>query len=56
MRAVSLFEGARMTMGEAMELTAQSLRACGDLYRHWAFAFSGGKDSRCMRFRLARSS
>jgi DNA sulfur modification protein DndC len=54
MRAVSLFEGARMTMGEAMELTVQSLRACGDRYRHWAIAFSDGKDSRGMRLRLAR--
>jgi DNA sulfur modification protein DndC len=45
MRTVSLFEGARMTQGEAMELTAQSLRAYGERYRHWAVAFSGGKDS-----------
>lgn len=45
MRAVSLFEGARMTMDEALELTAQSLRGYGERYRHWAIAFSGGKDS-----------
>lgn len=42
---LSLFEGDRLTMDEAMELTAQSLRAYGEKYRHWAIAFSGGKDS-----------
>src|SRR5262245_44897001 len=45
MRTVSLFEGARMTMDEAMELTAQSLRAYGERYKHWVVAYSGGKDS-----------
>lgn len=45
MKAVSLFEGARMTMDEAMELTARSLNAYGERYRHWAVAYSGGKDS-----------
>jgi DNA sulfur modification protein DndC len=41
----SLFEAQRMTMNEAMALTADSLRAYGERYRHWAVAFSGGKDS-----------
>lgn len=45
MRNQNLFEGARMTQGEALELTAQSLRAYGERYKHWAIAFSGGKDS-----------
>lgn len=45
MKTQSLFEGARMTMDEATELTVQSLRAYGERYRHWAVAFSGGKDS-----------
>lgn len=34
-----------MTMDEARALTSQSLRAYGQQYRHWAVAFSGGKDS-----------
>ncbi len=37
--------GNRMTMDESIELTAQSLEAYGSDYRHWAIAFSGGKDS-----------
>lgn len=41
----SLFEGHRMTLDEARALTAQSLRAYGERYKHWAIAFSGGKDS-----------
>lgn len=34
-----------MTWDEALELTATSLRAYALKYRHWAIAFSGGKDS-----------
>lgn len=45
MKPISLFEGARMTMDEAMEMTITSLRAYGERYKHWAMAFSGGKDS-----------
>lgn len=41
----SLFEGARMLLPDALELTAQSLNSYGALYDHWAIAFSGGKDS-----------
>lgn len=41
----SLFEGARMSMQDSIDLTAQSLMAYGAEYRHWAVAFSGGKDS-----------
>jgi DNA sulfur modification protein DndC len=41
----SLFEDSRMTWDEALELTANSLRAYAVKYRHWAIAFSGGKDS-----------
>jgi len=41
----SLFEGDRMRLPQALELTAQSLGAYGMDYPHWAFAFSGGKDS-----------
>ena len=41
----SLFEGARMNMRQSIEMTVQSLQAYGSEYRHWACAFSGGKDS-----------
>jgi DNA sulfur modification protein DndC len=41
----TLFEGARMTLDDSLELTAQSILAYADNYRHWAVAFSGGKDS-----------
>ncbi len=41
----TLFDGARMLLPDALELTAESLRAYGALYDHWAIAFSGGKDS-----------
>ncbi len=34
-----------MTLTDAMEITATSLRAYAAKYRHWAIAFSGGKDS-----------
>lgn len=46
MKAIDLFEGGdRLTMAEARELTAQSLNAYGPSHRHWAVAWSGGKDS-----------
>jgi DNA sulfur modification protein DndC len=45
MRQPSLFEETRLTLEEAIELTAQSLIAYGASCRHWAAAFSGGKDS-----------
>jgi DNA sulfur modification protein DndC len=41
----SLFDGDRMLLTDALSITAQSLRAYGALYDHWAIAFSGGKDS-----------
>lgn len=41
----SLFEDARLTMEESIKLTIESLRVYGRNYRHWAIAFSGGKDS-----------
>ncbi len=45
LRQSSLFESDRMRLTEALDLTAQSLNAYGATYRHWAVAFSGGKDS-----------
>jgi DNA sulfur modification protein DndC len=44
-RNLSLFESERLTMQDAIDLTRQSLIAYGATYRHWAIAFSGGKDS-----------
>lgn len=45
MSGATLFDGARMQMDEAMELTVASLLAYGTRHRHWAVAWSGGKDS-----------
>lgn len=44
-RQPTLFEGARYTMAESIEMTVASLRAYGPSHRHWAVAWSGGKDS-----------
>lgn len=41
----SLFEGARMTLEDSISLSLSSLQAYGERYRHWAIAYSGGKDS-----------
>lgn len=41
----SLFEGARSTLEESISLSLDSLRSYGAFYRHWAIAYSGGKDS-----------
>ncbi|MEO1146314.1 MAG: phosphoadenosine phosphosulfate reductase family protein [Cyanobacteria bacterium J06638_22] len=45
MRTLSLFENHRLSLERSIELSAESLRHYGSLYRHWAIAFSGGKDS-----------
>ena len=45
MRTPSLFENDRLSLERSIELSAESLRHYGSLYRHWAIAFSGGKDS-----------
>lgn len=45
MRNLSLFESERATLQDAIELTAASLNAYAPRYRHWAVAYSGGKDS-----------
>lgn len=44
-RQKSLFENARTTLQDSLDLTAQSLAAYGSEYKHWAIAYSGGKDS-----------
>lgn len=41
----SLFEGERLRLDDAIELSLDSLRAYGENYDHWAVAYSGGKDS-----------
>jgi DNA sulfur modification protein DndC len=41
----TLFEGDRLTLPRAIDLTVASLAEYGQRYRHWAIAFSGGKDS-----------
>jgi DNA sulfur modification protein DndC len=44
-RQQSLFENQRTSLQDSLELTAQSLTAYASEYRHWAIAYSGGKDS-----------
>lgn len=41
----TLFDDVRTTLKEAIELTRQSLAAYASSHRHWAIAYSGGKDS-----------
>lgn len=41
----TLFDGARLQMTESIEMTLASLQAYGPQHRHWAVAWSGGKDS-----------
>lgn len=45
MTAATLFDGERLRMDEAIRLTVDSLREHGRQHDHWAFAWSGGKDS-----------
>nr|WP_287937753.1 phosphoadenosine phosphosulfate reductase family protein [Algoriphagus sp.] len=42
---LNFFESQRTTFNEQIDLTVQSLKAYGDQYDHWVFAWSGGKDS-----------
>ncbi|MFW6184036.1 MAG: phosphoadenosine phosphosulfate reductase family protein [Chloroflexota bacterium] len=44
-RQVSLFDDQRLRLPDAIDLSLDSLRHYGPEYRHWALAFSGGKDS-----------
>lgn len=41
----TLFEADRLTMDEAMDMTAATLAEYGPAHDHWAVAWSGGKDS-----------
>lgn len=44
-KTATLFEESRLTSGDAMRLTIDSLIEHGTKHDHWAFAWSGGKDS-----------
>jgi DNA sulfur modification protein DndC len=44
-RTISMFEDQRLTLEDSLDLTRQSLLAYGVDHRHWAIAYSGGKDS-----------
>lgn len=41
----TLFDGARLQMDASIDMTLASLQAYGPQHRHWAVAWSGGKDS-----------
>jgi DNA sulfur modification protein DndC len=41
----TLFENSRLTLAEAIDITVASLNTYAAKYRHWAIAYSGGKDS-----------
>jgi DNA sulfur modification protein DndC len=45
MKQPALFEGARLQMTDSIRLTIESLQTYGPRHRHWAIAWSGGKDS-----------
>jgi DNA sulfur modification protein DndC len=45
MQQPSLLESERLRLDDAITLSLDSLNAYGSLYRHWAVAYSGGKDS-----------
>lgn len=44
-KQLSLFEGMRLDLNNSIDLSLNSIQAYGDQYRHWAIAYSGGKDS-----------
>lgn len=44
-KQASFFDGQRLTLERAMDLTVESLTLYGSGYKHWVCAFSGGKDS-----------
>ena len=45
MQQPSLFDGERLRLDDAIELSLASLNTYGSGYQHWALAYSGGKDS-----------
>lgn len=45
MKEATFWDSDRMTMTEAIDRTAESVKAFAGGHRHWAIGFSGGKDS-----------
>lgn len=45
MKTLSLFDEERLSLPKAIALSLESLQHYGSFYKHWAIAFSGGKDS-----------
>lgn len=45
MKQKTLYDDIRLTWQESVELTCDSINAWATSHRHWAFAWSGGKDS-----------
>lgn len=45
MRTLSLFDEERLSLPKAIALSIEALQHYGSFYKHWAIAFSGGKDS-----------
>ncbi|HOD84689.1 MAG TPA: phosphoadenosine phosphosulfate reductase family protein [Phycisphaerae bacterium] len=41
----TMYDGQRISMRESIDITIASLQAHAEKYRHWAIAWSGGKDS-----------
>lgn len=41
----SLFDGSQLQMTDSIDLTVRSLNTYGPSHKHWAIAWSGGKDS-----------
>lgn len=44
-RQLSFFDGERLGLEDAIQISLASLMEYGQHYRHWAVAYSGGKDS-----------
>ncbi len=44
-RQLSFFDNQRLRLNDAVDLSLASLNEYGQKYRHWALAYSGGKDS-----------
>lgn len=44
-KPLSLFDNDRLDLNDAIDLSLSSLSLYGEQYRHWALAYSGGKDS-----------
>jgi DNA sulfur modification protein DndC len=45
MKRESFWEGERLTLEQSIEMTIADMQTYGPRYKHWAIAYSGGKDS-----------